>query len=229
MSSIAAEDGTLSDKKQERQLNIWLTEYTAANSTRDHYDSTRWLVGSIFIAAIFTMFASSFLDQVPQDNLALGLLAVSSTMLWFVFVFYDQHTQPWINAAIDRCHKIENILRNQEYDIYLHAWIKFARTKAEKEYDKDEVDYDRKLSLTGGFNHSAIYVIYLFSAMIPVAWIIRLVPNQYGVVGAAIIIAITLLWPVRKQLEAERKEREEEEERRKSRMQQTSHRHGAET
>jgi hypothetical protein len=154
---------TSSEQPSKEQLEIWLAEYAAANSTRDHYDSTRWLIGSIFIAAIFTLFASSFLDPVARNNIALGMLAETSTILWFVFVYYDQSVQPWVTAAIDRCHKIEEKLRNANYDIYLHAWIKYQRDKS------DTVDFAKKRSHLG-----AIWVIYFFSILIPTLWILRL-------------------------------------------------------
>jgi len=148
---------------EERQLQIWLTEYAAANATRDHYDSNRWFIGSIFIAAIFTLFASSFLDSVARSNIGLGLLADTSIILWFVFVYYDQHVQPWIKVAIDRCHKIEENLRSANYDIHLHAWIKYQRDKS------DRVNFKIEHSELG-----AAWVLWLFSISIPTIWILRL-------------------------------------------------------
>jgi hypothetical protein len=169
ISSTVGTSREATDSKQstenggKRQLEIWLAEYAAANSTRDHYDGTRWLIGSIFIAAIFTLFASSFLDQVARNNIASKLMAVISIVLWFVFVYYNHHVQPWVSAAIDRCHNIEGNLRHAGHDICLHASIKYETDKSGK------VDFGRKRNQIG-----ARWVIYFFSLMIPVIWILRL-------------------------------------------------------
>jgi hypothetical protein len=100
---------------------------------------------------------------VARSNVALWMLGEASTILWFVFVYYDQHVQPWINAAIPRCHKIEKNLRQQGYDLYLHAWIKYERDES------DKVDFKRERKQVG-----AIWVIRLFSVLVPLMWIVRL-------------------------------------------------------
>jgi arginyl-tRNA--protein-N-Asp/Glu arginylyltransferase len=147
----------------QRQFEIWLAEYAAANDTRAHYDSTRWLIGSIFIAASFTLFASSFLDQLSGNIIALGSVVAISIILWFVFVFYDVHVTPWIQGAIARCHKIEETMRAEGYDFWLHAWIKYKRDKS------DKVNFEKKTNRVSGR-----WVVVFFSVMIPVVWYIRI-------------------------------------------------------
>lgn len=140
-------------------MDIWLAEYDAAVQTRNHYDSTRWTIGSIFIAIIFTMFAASF-QPLVTNNFVLGVLAGISLILWFVFVYYDQHVQPWINAAIYRCQMIERNLQLKGYDCHLQNYIR---------YEHDALgNFTRKRKQVG-----AKWIVILFSIMIPLMWLFR--------------------------------------------------------
>ena len=141
-------------------MKVWLAEYDAAIQTRNHYDNTRWLIGSIFIAIIFTMFAASF-QPLVTNNFILAALAAVSVTLWCVFVYYDQHVQPWINAAIDRCKMIELNLRLRKYDCSLQSYISW-------EYDRKTWKFIKERKQVSG-----IWVIVLFSVMIPLMWVSR--------------------------------------------------------
>lgn len=141
-------------------MKVWLAEYDAAVQTRNHYDSERWLIGSIFIAVIFTMFAASF-QALVANSLILGALAGISVTLWCVFVYYDQHVQPWINAAIFRMQMIEGYLQSRGYDCRLQGYIRY-------EYDRSTGNFTRERKQVSGK-----WVIVLFSMMIPLMWIFR--------------------------------------------------------
>jgi hypothetical protein len=141
------------------QVKVWLAEYDAAIQTRNHYDSTRWLIGSIFIAIIFTMFAASF-QPLVMSIFSISVLAGVSLILWCVFVYYDQHVQPWIKAALFRCRMIEGYLQSKGYDYRLQSYIGY--------------EYDRSGNLIRKRNQvGAIWVVVLFSIMIPLMWIAR--------------------------------------------------------
>jgi hypothetical protein len=67
-----------------KEVDILLAEYQAAHMNRDHYDSVRWTMGSIFIVGSLTLFGISFAEPVVGMPLQVGLLAVVSVILFGV-------------------------------------------------------------------------------------------------------------------------------------------------
>jgi hypothetical protein len=105
------------------ELRVLLAEYQACYQTRDHYDNERWIIGSIFIVTSLSLFGVSFVDPVARSVHAIGLLSIGALTIWLMFVYYDQHTQPWINAAIFRSKVIERRLCSARLEIKLQSWI----------------------------------------------------------------------------------------------------------
>jgi hypothetical protein len=123
---------------------------------RDHYDSVRWLIGSIFIASSFTLLGASFLDTIAYSLPSLCLVAFVSVLVLLIWVGYDRRVSPWIITSIKRCWAIELELENLGYNsITLHRLI--------RDYDKEN---KRK---------SARYLVILLTAVVVVAWVVRLI------------------------------------------------------
>jgi hypothetical protein len=135
------------------RIEVLLAEYQASYMNRDHYDSVRWLIGSIFIAASFTLLGASFLDPVARDIRAVGFLGIISIVLMLLWVLYDHRVSPWIRIALRRCAEIEDELRKLGFEIGLHSSI--------REYDKS---HHRK---------SAGWYVAVLLILVCVAWIFR--------------------------------------------------------
>jgi len=82
---------------------------------RDHYDSVRWTIGSIFIVGSLTLFGISFVEPVVRMPLQVALLAGVSVILFGVFAAYHLHVEPYVKMSIRRLQMIEKELQTQGY------------------------------------------------------------------------------------------------------------------
>ncbi len=133
-----------------KRLDALLCEYQVCHLNRDHYDGTRWIIGTIFIVTSFTLLGASFLDPVAANLIPVALIASVSLVLWFTFMFYDEHVQPWVNASLERAFAIEAELRNWGLPVYLHATIRSRR------------------------QISAVWIVRSLTLLIVFAWVVRL-------------------------------------------------------
>ena len=106
---------------EELQLNVLLNEYHACHRNRNHYDSIRWSIGSIFIAASLTVYGLSLDKDDPSVAVPLVLLSMFSILIWYA---YFQHVNPWVMGSIERMQKIEDEIRKMSYKINLHNSIR---------------------------------------------------------------------------------------------------------
>lgn len=104
--------------KPER-LQILLAEYQACNMNRDHYDSVRWLIGSVFIGASLTAFGLS--STYAEGPLVL-IIALFSQSLVAIFIGYNDIVQAYIDLSLERCREIEIELRKFKAPV-LHSRI----------------------------------------------------------------------------------------------------------
>lgn len=95
---------------QSKNVDVLLAEYQASNSSRDHYDSVRWTIGSIFFGASLATYGVSFLAYKPLEIVA---IAMFSQAFFAVFVLYDQLVQPYIEISLKRCRAIEKQLEEK--------------------------------------------------------------------------------------------------------------------
>jgi len=109
------------NEEEKIQIDIYLNEYQACHRNRNHYDSVRWSIGSIFIAASFTVFGFSLGQNDISVAFSLILLSLFSFFTWYV---YFQHVNPFVMASIVRMQEIEKELRNMGYKINLHNSIR---------------------------------------------------------------------------------------------------------
>lgn len=137
------------------QIDIFLNEYQACHQTRNHYDSVRWTIGSIFIGASLALFGLSL----DKPLVAVLLAFFFSFFLIIVWYLYAHHVNPYVMASIIRSHEIEKALRNMKFRIELHNSI--HRTD-------DEI-----LNLKG-----TIITFALFSLVI-VIWFFRIALSVY--------------------------------------------------
>jgi len=111
------------------QLNIYLNEYQACYRQRNHYDSLSWTIGSLFIAASFTLFGFSFQEYLINNtnkeinNIYVIFLSIISIGLIFIWYFYNQNVNPWVLAAIIRMHQIEIEITDIGFDIQLQNLV----------------------------------------------------------------------------------------------------------
>ena len=114
---------SLSDSSKPDQINILLAEYQACHMNRDHYDSLRWTIGSIFIGTMFALYGISFLE--PLISSLKNVLAISafSLMIFTIWIFYHRYVGKFVNFSIERAKKIEEKLVFSGYEIGLHTDI----------------------------------------------------------------------------------------------------------
>ena len=108
----------------DKRIDVLLNEYTACHSNRDHYDSIRWTIVSIFGGASIATFGISFLDPVRGNPYAVGSLAAFSVILLVISWAYYQHVNPWVNLSLIRTFQVENELRSLGFNIQLHYQIR---------------------------------------------------------------------------------------------------------
>ncbi len=120
----------IGDLKRDKELDILLAEYQAAHVNRDHYDSIRWIIGSIFIAASFTVLGISFVEpatRTPRHGL---LLLIVSGGIFLVWLLYNWQIEPYNKLSIYRLQTIEKELFEKykhvsplgEKDLELSKW-----------------------------------------------------------------------------------------------------------
>ena len=94
---------------QDRRIDALLEEYDACLATRDHYDSVRWLIASIFVGFSLTAFGVSFIDT-ANPVIPVVLLAVFSLLLFGIAIAFFEHAQPYVKESLDRALQIEYAL-----------------------------------------------------------------------------------------------------------------------
>jgi len=141
------------------RLDVLLAEYQACLMTRDHYDSTRWLIGTIFIALGFSLFGVSFLKPITSNVWSVGLVGTLSIVLWLFFLYYDQHVEPWVRTSIQRTHCIERLLRAKNFDIKHQLSIA---------YDEPDLTVPKK-------QISAFWAVVIMTILLVTMWILRII------------------------------------------------------
>jgi hypothetical protein len=104
---------------QSHRREILLAEYQCAHMNRDHYDSARWMIGTIFIAASFTLFGITYVENLAGDPTAVVLIGVSSAALMCVWGSYYLHVHRFIILSMIRLHEIEAALQKLAQDAEL--------------------------------------------------------------------------------------------------------------
>jgi len=104
------------DDCEKLQIDVLLNEYQACHRNKNHFDSIRWTIGSIFIGASLTLFGISFEKHLVEVLLA----SIFSFLLMGLWYLYFQHVNPFVMASIIRSHEIEKTLRNMKLEIRLH-------------------------------------------------------------------------------------------------------------
>jgi len=115
------------DEKLKLRVQALLSEYHACHLNRNHFDTLRWTIGSIFIAASLALLSISFLQDVkdsPQGEVEwLALFSLLLMVVWFV---YHRYTNRFVVLSLQRMWNIEESLRNLDVglDTELHTFIK---------------------------------------------------------------------------------------------------------
>ena len=110
---------TMSDKTK---VEVLLAEYRACHMNRNNYDSVVWTIGSIFIAASFTLLGISFVQEIRIEEVALlAGFSLASILIW---TCYKEHVGWFIKRSLDRMEEIEKELRNLGFGIKLHSSIR---------------------------------------------------------------------------------------------------------
>jgi hypothetical protein len=148
-------------------LQVLLASYQAAIMSRDHYDSVRWTIGSVFIGAELATYGISFLSTLGLAEIT--ALAIFSEALLAIFVLYDQLVQPYIDLSFMVCREIEERLKTK-YDFpALHTEI------TERTWNELTEKSKRTDKLRGK------YVFDAFILIIMLSWVVRVViGNAYG-------------------------------------------------
>jgi len=134
-----------------------LAEYHACHMNRDHYDSVRWTIGSIFIAASLTLFGISFVEPVVRSPRTVAVMGIFSLFLFGVWCAYNSHVNPYVKTSLRRLVEIESELKSLglasphgESIPRLHTLIQ-ARAPAGR----------------------GVWIVRALAAMLIVAWVLR--------------------------------------------------------
>jgi hypothetical protein len=101
----------MNDNRDDARIHILLAEYQIAQANRDHMESTRWIIGGIFIAASLAMYAFSFTSDLRENFQAVSLLAVFSMALMLIWGLYNVRSQPYVDLSYERLWEIERELQ----------------------------------------------------------------------------------------------------------------------
>lgn len=110
---------TLTDREK-KKIDALLVEYQACHRNRNHYDSVRWTIGSIFIATSLALFGISFLKEVRERFIEVILITTFSLLLMIIWYAYSAHVNPYVMASTLRFHEIELELEKWDFDVTLH-------------------------------------------------------------------------------------------------------------
>jgi len=91
----------------EKKIDILLQEYQQTLSNRNHYHSIRWTMGTVFIAATFSLFGVSFLKELLDQPEKVVTMGVFSLLVLAVWVAFSIHGQTYVNACHIRLNQIE--------------------------------------------------------------------------------------------------------------------------
>lgn len=108
----------------DKTVEVLLAEYHACHMNRNHYASVKWTIGSILIAASFTLLGISFVQEVVYNFEAVTLLASFSLASIVIWNCYNEHVRWFIKRSLDRMEEIEKELRNLGFGIKLHSSIR---------------------------------------------------------------------------------------------------------
>jgi len=84
----------------------------------------RWTIGSIFIAASLTLLGISLLESVALHPLQVLVMTSLSLALFFIWLAYSEHVEPWVKASLKRFYEIEEELRGLGFNMRLHHSIR---------------------------------------------------------------------------------------------------------
>jgi hypothetical protein len=108
------------------RVDALLTEYQIAQANRDHNETIRWTICSIFIGVSLAVYGFSFTSDLRENFLAVSLLAGFSMVLMTIWAAYSAHVQPYVNFSQDRLWEIEMELQAMVFAPFpkLHLTIK---------------------------------------------------------------------------------------------------------
>ncbi|NIO37996.1 hypothetical protein GTO27_09880 [Candidatus Bathyarchaeota archaeon] len=163
------------DEQQKKEIDVLLAEYQACHRNRNHYDSVRWTIGSIFMATSLALFGISFVEE-QLGILEVLLIAVFSFFLIFVWYAYSQHVNLYVLESLLRFHKIERRLCDMGFDISLHKSI----------HDRTQQQQQRR----------GIWSTFLLFVVVLTAWFLRialLAESIYELAGVLVSYGISLI------------------------------------
>jgi len=165
-----------SNELEKKRIDAFLAEYQACHRNRNHYDSVRWTIGSIFMATSFTLFGISFMETIRNNFMEVNLIAVFSILLTLIWYAYFQHVNLYIMTSFERFLEIETELQKMGLDVRLHHSIVCA-SKCKKQ--------KRGYYITAGL----LITVFL-------AWIVRISLSWQdceGIVASTIYFALMVI------------------------------------
>jgi hypothetical protein len=115
---------TSNDKIRQEKIQVWLKEYEVCHCARNHFDTIRWTIGSIFLVVSFALLGLSFQKDIAGDPPMITLITFFSVFPVVIWLLYDRLLQPYIDSCYERIWKIEEELRAQGMDIWLNTNMK---------------------------------------------------------------------------------------------------------
>ena len=155
---------------KETNVDVLLQEYQACHRNRNHYDSIRWSIGSIFIAISSAVFGISLTAEVIDTLNLVITMAFFSLALILAWYFFVQHVNPYVWLSVVRFHEIEQELRNLGYNIRLHKSI-----------------YGNKQFVKG--KHITFLILLIFTF----AWFFRIILKWQNLLVTSLIVVTVFL------------------------------------
>ena len=119
---MSAENKELTILQQEK-IKVWLAEYEACHSNRNHFESIYWVIASVFLVASFTLLGLTFQESIINNVSVVLFLTLLSVFLFIVLCLYNFMIQRYVDISYQRILTIEEQLRNLKLDIQLHTTI----------------------------------------------------------------------------------------------------------
>lgn len=173
--------------EEKKRIDILVGEYQACHSNRNHYDSVRWTIGAIFIAASLTLFGISFVEEVRSNFIHVNLIGFFSLAWMLVWYVLFVHVNPYIMVSIIRCHKIELELYEMGFNVRLHRSVAKTQERA------SSVIYRRFWGKDIAYHIFAI-ILYSWTIRVILSWMDNVqVVGTYGAIPFIIFLVLGIM------------------------------------
>jgi heme/copper-type cytochrome/quinol oxidase subunit 4 len=107
----------------QNQIEGLLKEYDVCHSNRNHYDSVRWTIASLFTGFSLAAFGFTFSSDQAVKPVSVTIVGAFAISMFLIGMAYFLHIEPYIRISIDRLYWIEVELQRLGVNVSLHRSI----------------------------------------------------------------------------------------------------------